>query len=68
MPKTDESTVPRANGVSSTEDVYTRLREAVLNGEIAPGSVISQVKLARELRVSPHRCARRCGCCRLRGS
>jgi DNA-binding GntR family transcriptional regulator len=52
MPKTDESTVPRANGVSSTEDVYTRLREAVLNGEIAPGSVISQVKLARELGVS----------------
>jgi DNA-binding GntR family transcriptional regulator len=52
MPKTDESTVPRANGVSSTEDVYTHLREAVLNGEIAPGTVISQVKLARELGVS----------------
>lgn len=38
--------------VSNTEDVYTRLREMVLNGEIAPGAVLSQVKLARKLGVS----------------
>jgi DNA-binding GntR family transcriptional regulator len=38
--------------VSNTEDVYTRLRELLLNGEIAPGTVLSQVKVARELGVS----------------
>jgi DNA-binding GntR family transcriptional regulator len=37
---------------SSTEDVYTRLREMLLNGEIPPGTVLSQVQLARELGVS----------------
>jgi DNA-binding GntR family transcriptional regulator len=52
MPKTDEPAAPKGNGVSNTEDVYTQLREALLNGEIAPGTVLSQVKLARELGVS----------------
>jgi DNA-binding GntR family transcriptional regulator len=52
MAKTDETTAPRGNGVSNTEDVYAHLREALLNGEIPPGTVISQVKLARELGVS----------------
>jgi DNA-binding GntR family transcriptional regulator len=37
---------------SNTEDVYTRLREMLLNGEIEPGRVLSQVKLARGLGVS----------------
>jgi DNA-binding GntR family transcriptional regulator len=37
---------------SNTEDVYLRLRELLLNGEIPPGTVLSQVKLARELGVS----------------
>jgi len=44
--------VPRGSSVSNTEGVYTRLREMLLNGEIVPGTVISQVKLARELGVS----------------
>jgi DNA-binding GntR family transcriptional regulator len=52
MANTDETTAPRGNAVSNTEDVYTHLREALLNGEIAPGTVLSQVKLARELGVS----------------
>lgn len=38
--------------VSNTEDVYARLRAMLLNGEIPPGAVLSQVKLARELEVS----------------
>jgi DNA-binding GntR family transcriptional regulator len=42
----------RKASVSNTEDVYTRLRELVLNGEIEPGTTISQVKLARDLGVS----------------
>lgn len=37
---------------SSTEDVYSRLREMLLNGEVAPGAVLSQVQLARQLGVS----------------
>jgi DNA-binding GntR family transcriptional regulator len=37
---------------SNTEGVYTRLREMLLNGEIEPGRVLSQVKLARGLGVS----------------
>ena len=37
---------------SNTHDVYVRLREMLLNGEIAPGMTLSQVKLAQELGVS----------------
>ena len=46
-----ESPARDAN-VSNTQDVYLRLREMLLNGEIVPGTAISQVKLARELGVS----------------
>jgi DNA-binding GntR family transcriptional regulator len=46
-----ESPLRDAN-VSNTQDVYLRLREMLLNGEIVPGTVISQVTLARELGVS----------------
>ena len=42
----------RDASVSNTQDVYLRLREMLLNGEIVPGTVISQVTLARELGVS----------------
>ncbi len=38
--------------VSSTEDVYIRLREIILSGEISPNAVLSQVRLARSLGVS----------------
>lgn len=38
--------------VSNTADVYTRLREMLLNGEIPAGAILSQVKLARQLGVS----------------
>src|SRR4051794_15493157 len=38
--------------VSNTEDVYVRVRELLLNGELVPGTPISQVKLSRELGVS----------------
>lgn len=44
--------LPRGPRVSNTEEVYTRLREMLLNGEIPPGTVLSQVKLARQLGVS----------------
>ena len=46
------SDVQPYRAVSNTEDVYTRLRAMLLNGEIAPGAVLSQVKLARQLEVS----------------
>ena len=36
----------------NVEQVYTRVREAILEGEIAPGSVMSQVALADDLGVS----------------
>jgi len=35
-----------------TEAVYHRVREAILEGEIAPGAVMSQVALAEELGIS----------------
>src|SRR3954469_10804043 len=40
---------PRRDNV---EQVYRRVREAILAGEIAPGSVMSQVALADDLGVS----------------
>ena len=36
----------------STEDVYDRVRLAILDGELAPGTVMSQVALAEELGIS----------------
>ena len=36
----------------NVEQVYRRVREAILEGEIAPGAVMSQVALADELGVS----------------
>jgi DNA-binding GntR family transcriptional regulator len=39
-------------GVSSTEEVYVRLHEMLLDGEIPPGTPISQVQLARRMGVS----------------
>jgi DNA-binding GntR family transcriptional regulator len=40
-----------ANGLG-TEAVYQRVREAILDGEIAPGATMSQVALADELGIS----------------
>jgi GntR family transcriptional regulator, rspAB operon transcriptional repressor len=36
----------------NTEDVYDRVRNAILDGELAPGVVMSQVALAEELGIS----------------
>jgi len=36
----------------STEDVYARVRTAILDGDLAPGAVMSQVALAEELGIS----------------
>jgi DNA-binding GntR family transcriptional regulator len=36
----------------NTEDVYERVRGAILEGELAPGAVMSQVALAEELGIS----------------
>ncbi len=36
----------------NTEDVYARVRGAILDGELAPGTVMSQVALAEELGIS----------------
>lgn len=44
--------LPASRSVSNTDDVYARLREMLLNGEILPGAVLSQVQLARQLKVS----------------
>ena len=44
--------VPRSLGVKNTTEVYARLRDMLMDGEIAPDTVISQVKLARQLGVS----------------
>lgn len=41
----------RENG-QNTEDVYERVRSAILDGELAPGAVMSQVALAEELGIS----------------
>jgi DNA-binding GntR family transcriptional regulator len=43
---------PAGVPVSSTEDVYARLREIILSGEISPNAVLSQVRLAQSLGVS----------------
>ena len=40
------------NGHQSTEDVYERVRAAILDGELAPGAVMSQVAVAEELGIS----------------
>jgi GntR family transcriptional regulator, rspAB operon transcriptional repressor len=42
---------PQENG-QNTEDVYARVRGAILDGELAPGAVMSQVALAEELGIS----------------
>src|SRR5579885_1654687 len=39
------------NGQNS-DDVYARVREAILDGELAPGTVMSQVALAEDLGIS----------------
>src|SRR3954464_15979178 len=51
---TDISTAPVTHTppISNTREVYSRLRAMLLNGEIPPGTVISQVKLAKQLGVS----------------
>lgn len=36
----------------NTDDVYERVRTAILDGELAPGTVMSQVALAEELGIS----------------
>ncbi len=44
---------PESNGTrQSTEQVYERVRGAILDGELAPGPVMSQVSLAEELGIS----------------
>lgn len=40
------------NGRQSTEQVYERVRTAILDGELEPGSVMSQVSLAESLGIS----------------
>jgi DNA-binding GntR family transcriptional regulator len=41
----------RDNG-QNTDDVYERVRSAILDGDLAPGAVMSQVALAEELGIS----------------
>jgi hypothetical protein len=47
-----------AENGQSTEDVYEWVRAAILDGELAPGTVMSQVALARGVRDQPHPAAR----------
>jgi len=44
--------VDPGNGKQSTEQVYARVRSAILNGELEAGSVMSQVSLAESLGIS----------------
>jgi DNA-binding GntR family transcriptional regulator len=41
-----------AENGQNTDDVYERVRAAILDGELAPGTVMSQVALAEELGIS----------------
>jgi DNA-binding GntR family transcriptional regulator len=41
-----------AENRQSTDDVYERVRAAILDGDLAPGAVMSQVALAQELGIS----------------
>jgi DNA-binding GntR family transcriptional regulator len=41
-----------STNAQNTEDVYERVRNAILDGELAPGAVMSQVALAEELGIS----------------
>jgi DNA-binding GntR family transcriptional regulator len=41
-----------ADNGQNTDDVYERVRTAILDGELAPGAVMSQVALAEELGIS----------------
>lgn len=41
-----------ATAQGGTEDVYERVRNAIVNGELKPGSVMSQVAMAEELGIS----------------
>jgi len=41
-----------SHNTQSTEDAYERVRNAILDGELAPGTVMSQVALALELGIS----------------
>jgi DNA-binding GntR family transcriptional regulator len=45
-------TEPEPDGRQSSSQVYRRVREAILNANLAPGMVMSQVALAEELGVS----------------
>jgi GntR family transcriptional regulator, rspAB operon transcriptional repressor len=42
----------RATNANSSDSVYERVRTAILDGELAPGAVMSQVGLADELGIS----------------
>jgi DNA-binding GntR family transcriptional regulator len=46
-----ENSIVADNG-QQTDDVYDRVRSAILEGTLAPGSVMSQVALAEELGIS----------------
>ena len=41
-----------ADNGQNTEDVYERVRNAILDGQLAPGAVMSQVALAQDLGIS----------------
>jgi DNA-binding GntR family transcriptional regulator len=51
LTRLDTSGSAVSNGTGA-EQVYRRLREAILHGRLAPGRAVSQVQLARELGVS----------------
>lgn len=49
-PPGDDGTIPEVE--RSLDTVYERVRNAILHGEIEPGSLMSQVQMARDLGVS----------------
>ena len=44
-----DKAVSSTDGSQSSEDAYERVRTAILDGELAPGTLMSQVALALEL-------------------
>lgn len=51
-PPSNQTSGPRIVAEKGLDAVHDRVREAILHGELAPGSVMSQVQLAQQLGVS----------------
>ena len=63
-------TLPNAapgDGETLSDQIFKKIQAAIVKGEMAPGSKISEPELARIHGVSRGRCARRCTAWKARG-